>query len=40
MGHALVSVALEVYQEEVARMIARYKLLALPVVDDGSHVNS
>ena len=33
MDHAPVSVALDRDQEEVARMIARYDLLALPVID-------
>lgn len=34
MDHAPVSVALDMDQEEVAWMIARYDLLALPVVDE------
>lgn len=38
MEHAPVSVTLDMDQEEIARMIARYDLLALPVVDEGDRL--
>ena len=38
MDHAPVSVALDMDQEEVAQMIARYDLSALPVVDESGRL--